>query len=87
MPIETNIDKDKRLRTHKVSGKINLPDLVASLKELYKSPQFDSEMDVLWDLRDADLTSFTFHEIEQLRDYVTRHWGPKGKSRAAVSIS
>jgi hypothetical protein len=87
LPIETNIDKDKGLRNHKVTGKINLTDLVTALKELYESPQFDSDMDVLWDLRNADLTSFTFQEIEQLKDYVTRHWGTKGKSRAAMLVS
>lgn len=87
MPIETYIDRDKRLRTHKVSGKLDLTKLVSVLKELYESNNFDYEMDVMWDLRDADLASFTFDKIEQLRDYVTGHWGTKGKSRAALLVN
>ena len=87
MQITTNIDKEKSLRTHTIVGQFTIDELTEALKEVYKNPQYDSEMNVLWDIRDADASSFTMQDITKLSNIVSRQWGTKGESRAAIVVS
>lgn len=85
--ITTHIDKKFNLRIHQVTVSTTLDDIVSTLKGLYSEPDFNSEMNVLWDLRGADLASFLTSNIQKLRDFVSAHWGTEGKSRAALIVS
>lgn len=87
MGITTHIDDKFNLRIHQVTGSTTLDDIVSTLKEIYSEPDFNSEMNVLWDLRGADLASFFTSNIQKLRDFVSAHWGTEGKSLAALIVS
>jgi hypothetical protein len=78
MEITTNIDKETALRTHKVTGTLSLDDLMAKLGEIYSIPDFQPDMNVLWDLRSADLASFSSSDIQKVRDFVGYKWGTGG---------
>lgn len=86
MPITTLIDPETGLRRHRVEGRFTLEDIHGTLEELYSRPDFRPDADVLWDVRDATL-DFTTDEVRQLADFVAKHWGPGGKSRAAFVVS
>ncbi|MBW2192582.1 MAG: hypothetical protein JRF27_02220 [Deltaproteobacteria bacterium] len=87
MEITTNIDKEAGLRTHKVTGTLSIDDLMAKLGEIYSIPDFQPDMNVLWDLRSADLASFSTSDIQKVRDFVGYKWGTGGSSRAALVVS
>lgn len=87
MPITTTIDKDAGIRTHYVKGILTFEELSDSLNQIYCSPEYDPELNVLWDLRAADVSSFTTKEIEQLASLVASQWGSRGKGRAALVVS
>ena len=87
MEITTDIDREAGLRTHKVTGTLSLNDLMAKLDEIYSIPDFQPEMNVLWDLRNADLASFSSSDIYEVRDFVGYKWGTGGSSRAALVVS
>lgn len=87
MEFDTRIDKSANLRIHKVSGTVTVADLVAKLKELYSSPTFEPDMNVLWDLRDARIESAKSPEIDDLSLFVAGHWATSGKSKAALVVS
>ena len=87
MEITTNIDKEAGLRTHKVTGIVSKNDLLAKLDDIYSIPDFQTEMNVLWDLRNADLASFSSDDIHKIRDVVGYNWGTGGTSRAALVVS
>ena len=85
--ITTEIDKEANLRTHKVTGGVTVDSLLAKLGEIYSRPDFQADMNSLWDLRGAEFLSMTSSELEKLANFVVGHWGTGGKSRAALVVS
>ena len=70
MEIKTNIDKKQGLRIHTVSGSVSKDELLSKLIEIYSRPDFQSKMNVLWDLRSADLESVVMSDIVKTRDLI-----------------
>ena len=85
--ISIQTDREKGIRYHVVTGKLSLAEVSSRLGELYEDKDFDPDMHVLWDLRGADVSSFTREDIIQLKDFVKKRWGLKGRSRAAFVVS
>jgi len=86
MPITTRIDPKTGLRRHKVDGTFTLGVIRTVLQAIYSRPDFRADADVLWDFRDAT-PDFSADEVQQLADYVAKHWGPEGKSKAAFVVT
>ena len=84
MEIFTKINKEKNLRQHCIKGLIDVPKLIDFLKGIHTAPDFDLEMKVLCDLRDADLTSVSSSDIKLISDNVGSKWGKDGKNKAAL---
>jgi hypothetical protein len=87
MEITTRIDEKTKLRTHKVTGRFAIADMLTRLKEIYSSPAFEPDTNVLWDFRDASIESVTSAEIDELTRFVAVHWATAGKSKAALVVS
>jgi hypothetical protein len=87
MAITTRIDKESNLRLHTVKGTLTLKELLEKLKEVYSEPDYRPEMDVIWDLREADLSPFSTSDIRKVGDYVSGHWGAESGSKAALVVS
>jgi len=87
MNITTEINKKDNLRIHKVTGRIVYDELINELKEIYSKPDFNLEMNNLWDLRDADVSSFPSEQVQDIQSFVSQHWGESGKSRSALIVS
>ena len=86
MGITTQIDGERNLRIHKVTGALTFDELIGTLKEVYSEPDFDPDMNSLWDVREADLSSFETPDIHNLRNFVGKHWGTGGRSKAAIVV-
>jgi hypothetical protein len=84
LAITTQIEKELNLRIHRVTGVLTFDELLSTLKELYSAPDFDPRMNSLWDLREADVSSFETPDIQNLRNYVGKHWGTGGRNKAAL---
>jgi hypothetical protein len=87
MEILTKIDENAKLRTHQVSGTLTIVGLLARLRDLYSSPAFEPDMNVLWDFRAAKVESVTSAEIDELTRFVAAHWATAGKSKGALVVS
>jgi len=87
MNITTDINKKDNLRIHKVTGKIGFDKLMDELKEIYSKPDFNPEMNNLWDLRDADVSSFPSEQVQHIQSLVSQYWGKGGESRSALIVS
>ena len=85
--ITTQIDRERNLRIHCVTGALTFDELVNTLKEIYSAPDFDPDMNSLWDLREADVSTFETPDIQNLKNFVGKHWGTKGKSKSAIVVS
>ena len=87
MNITMEIDETANLRTHRVTGDLTMDAVFAELEQVYSKPDFQPDMNVMWDLRGATITSMSSAEIQRLSDFVAGRWGPGGKSRAALVVS
>ena len=64
MKIITNIDSQNRVRSHKVHGMLKIDELKDQLKQIYTSPEYDSDMNVIWDLREANFSQIKTSEVK-----------------------
>jgi len=87
MDISTEIDKQKNIRWHVVTGRIDVREVAEYLKRIYASSDSNSEMSVFWDLQTADFSAVTSEDIRSLMAYVGKIWGKGGKSKAALVVS
>ena len=87
MKILTEINTKINLRTHIIKGAIDIVKITGYLKELYSSSDFNSEMNVIWDLREADFSSISSKEVKSLMEYVGKRWGKSGNNKAALIVS
>jgi hypothetical protein len=87
MAITMNIDPITGLRIHKVTGRLQFEELREALTAVYDADDFDPDKDVMWDLRDADLTAFSTDDIKSVSGLVKQNWGTSSSSRAALVVS
>jgi hypothetical protein len=85
--ITTSTEPRTGARLHRVEGELQLDVLQRALEAVYQSEHFDPDGDVLWDVREADLSSFSSSDVRQVADFVEQHWGGSGSSRAALVVS
>ncbi len=82
MHISTEIKN--RTRWHAVTGTINVDELIKHLQTLYQSPNFDSAMNALWDIREANSSLVTKEDVTVLIDFLVKQWGHNAKNKMAL---
>jgi len=87
MAITTHIDVDARLRHHKVTGELSVTELRLALAEDYAKSDFSAEHNVVWDIREADVSAFTTQDINDVAAFVAEHWGGESTPRAAMVVA
>jgi len=87
MAIKTDLLKAENLRIHTVTGSLSLEKLITALKNIYASDKVGTDINALWDIREADVSSFSHQDIVRVRDLVKKHWGVGGASRAAIVVT
>ncbi len=87
MNIVTVFDLERMVRTHQVSGIVNLPAFRAILEALYTSKQFNPDMNALWDLRMADFSAVMPEDVRALMHVVVSNWSRSGKCHSAILVA
>ena len=73
-----------KTRWHTVTGTIDVDKLIKHLQALYISPDFDSDMNALWDIREANSSLVTKEDVTVLIDFVATQWGREAKNKMAL---
>ncbi len=87
MRVESIFDHVKMVRTHKVSGVVNLPEFREVLQGIYAHRQFNPDMNALWDLRHADFAGVAPEDVRSLMQIVVTNWNRNGRCRAAIVVA
>ena len=88
MQFATSINSAHQLRCHAISGDFNMDKLLDELTKFYNSPEYDPEMDVLWDLRHLDgLAGIATPELNKLVTLESRRWISSQPRRAALVVA
>ena len=86
MQMTTHFDDAAGRRTHVLRGRLTFPALIANLDAIYRNADYRPDVDSVWDMREADLTAFTFLEVDRIKEFVKNHWAPAGRRRAALVV-
>ena len=86
MEINTKIDKKNNLRIHTVKGCVSKEKLFSILPEIYASPDFNPDMNALWDVRCADLRSVVMSDVVETCAFVQAQWEDGRPIRVAFLV-
>ena len=81
------MDGVKGIRTHKITGVVNLKDFSNLLTAVYNSAEFEANLHSLWDVREADFSAVTPQDIRALAELVRVNWAEKRQNKAAIVVS
>jgi hypothetical protein len=87
MHLVTVFDPARMVRTHQVTGAVNLRAFRGILEGLYTSKQFNPDMNALWDLRRADMSGIMPEDVRELMHVVVNHWGRPGQCHSAILVA
>jgi len=87
MEISSHIDTEKEIRTHVVHGMLDIDELTIQLRKTYSAQGYDPDMDVIWDLREANFSAIEASEVKSFMEFVRKYWGVGGESKAALVVS
>ena len=83
MPITTEVDNDKQLTIHTVTGDMTFEEFIATLKQFWEGSQ---AMNILWDVRKWT-TSLSSEEIKTIINYIKPHSIKRPKAKTALVVS
>lgn len=87
MEIKLKTDKQLNVRVHTVEGVVTNKEILLYLMDFYSSSSFDSSMNILWDLRKADLNNFSLPEVVKVRDFVEKSLTTEKSLKAAFVVA
>ena len=87
MPLNTVIDKKIGLLIRTVTGELTFEEIKSSYETLLSNPDFQKDMHVIWDLRDADSSKFEREDIIRIARYFEAHLKDRADYKAAVVVS
>jgi hypothetical protein len=88
MNIETTIDNKSKIRIHRLSGAFEFDALYSSLEDIYDDPEFDPELNSVWDLTKlAGLQLLEPDQLKQLVAYVYKERSQYGAIKTALVVS
>ena len=85
--MEISTDIKNNIRYQAVKGVIDIDKLIKYLEQIYKVPEFNPNMDVFWDLREADFSSVSTEAIYNFIGFVGKYWGKEKDTKAALVVS
>ena len=83
MIINTSVDKEAAIMIHAVTGKVTFEEIKSSYAASVTHPDFRKDMNVIWDIRDADASNFDSHDVIRM----ARYFEVQLKNRAAYKVA
>jgi len=87
MNIESRTESAKGFRTHLIRGEINLSEIKNFLRILYLSEEFNPDLHVLWDVREAVFPEVGPADITDLAYFARVNWAEKHRRKTAVVVA
>jgi hypothetical protein len=87
MKVDTVVDKKASVMIHTVTGKMTFEEIKSSYEAILSHPDFQENMNSIWDLRDADACKFDSIDIIKMARYFETKEKNRAKYKAAVVVS
>jgi hypothetical protein len=87
MTVNTVVDKKASVTIHTVTGEITFQEIKSSYESVCSHPDFQENMNSIWDIRDADASKFDSQEVIRIARYFETQTKTRAKYKAAVIVS
>ena len=87
MIVNTFVDKKASVIIHTVTGEITFENIKSSYEAILSHPNFQEDMSVIWDIRDADASKFNSQDVIRLARYFETQLKSRAKFKVAVIVS
>jgi hypothetical protein len=87
MTVNTVVDKKAFVVIHTVTGEMTFEEIKSSYESVCSHPDFQENMNSIWDLRDADASKFDSQEVIKIARYFETQTKTRAKYKAAVIVS
>jgi len=87
MKVDTVVDKKASVMIHTVTGKMTFEEIKSSYEAILSHPDFQENMNSIWDLRDADASKFDSIDIIKMARYFETKEKNRAKYKAAIIVS
>ena len=82
------IYKEDKLRVHTLSGQFNYDKLFTELKSVYDDPNFDPDLNSVWDLSEvSEIEKVTPEQIQKIVSFVSWKRSKYGGMKTALVVS
>ena len=87
MKVDTVVDKKASVMIHTVTGKMTFEEIKSSYEAILSHPDFQENMNSIWDLRDADASEFDSIDIIKMARYFETKEKNRAKYKAGIIVS
>jgi len=87
MIVNTVVDKKDAVMIHTVTGEMTFDEIKSSYEAILSHPDFQEEMDAIWDIRDADASKFDSQDVIKIARYFETQLKNRAEYKVAVIVS
>ena len=87
MTVNTVVDKKALVVIRTVTGEMTFEEIKSSYESVYSHPDFQENMNSIWDLRDADASKFDSQKVIKIARYFETQTKNRTSYKVAVIVS
>jgi len=87
MIVNTVVDKKAAVMIHTITGKMTFDEIKSSYEAILSHPEFQEDMNSIWDMRDADASEFDSQDVIRLARYFETKLKNRAEFKVAVIVS
>ena len=87
MKVNTVVDKRYKIMVHTVTGEMTIDEIKSSYETILSHPEFQEDMNSIWDMRDADASKFESQDVIRIARYFETQFKNRAEFKVAVIVS
>jgi len=87
MMVNTVVDKKAAVMIHTVTGEMTFDEIKSSYEAILSHPEFQEDMNSIWDMRNADASKFDRQDVIRLARYFETQLKNRAEFKVAVIVS
>ena len=87
MKVNTVVDKRDEIMIHTVTGEMTIDEIKSSYETILSHPEFQEDMNSIWDMRDADASKFESQDVIRIARYFETQFKNRAEFKVAVIVS
>lgn len=87
MKVNTVVDKKDAIMIHTITGEMTFDEIKSSYEVILSHPEFQENMNSIWDMRDADASKFENQDVIRIARYFETQLKNRTEFKVAVIVS